>query len=167
VAGRSLRDWKRCPEFCERVRLCLAGYRAKLSAEGLALKSNRIALLMGRAAMIRGVIRTRGKHPTMANAPGTTVAQKGIQFRKVKSIGSGHSRQLAEEFAVDIRLLDQEWDYLQHIATELGEWNQPIEHGGKVAASPELTVLCEFVTAEEFAAIEKRRAEKATAKIGE
>jgi hypothetical protein len=39
VAGRSLRDWKRCPEFRERVRRYLAEYRAKLAVEGLALKS--------------------------------------------------------------------------------------------------------------------------------
>ena len=167
VSGRSLRDWKSCPEFGERVRQYLAEYRAKLSAEGLALKSNRIALLMARAAMIRGIIRARGKHQSMANAPGTTVAQKGIQIRTLKSLGGGDMTQIVEEFAVDIRLLDQECDYLQHIATELGEWKKPIEHGGKVAASPELVALCEIVTVEEFATIEKRRAEKAKAKIGE
>src|ERR1700730_16230228 len=86
VAGRSLREWKRCPEFRERVRQHLAEYRAKLAVEGLALKSNRIALLMGRAAILRGIVRAHGKHPSMANAPGTTVAQKGIQVRRMKSI---------------------------------------------------------------------------------
>src|SRR5450432_3632192 len=58
-----LRDLRRCPEFCERVRQYLAVYRAKLAVEGLALKSNRIALLMRRAAIVRGVVRARGKHP--------------------------------------------------------------------------------------------------------
>jgi hypothetical protein len=78
VGGRSLRDWKRCPEFRERVRQCLAEFRAKLAVEGLALKSNRIALLMGRAATLRGIVRARGKDPSMANAPGTTALQKGL-----------------------------------------------------------------------------------------
>jgi hypothetical protein len=97
-----------------------AEFRAKLAVEGLALKSNRIALLMGRAATLRGIVRARGKHPSMANAPGTTALQKGLQMRTIKSIGSGVLAREVEEYALDTGLLDEERQYLQHIATGVG-----------------------------------------------
>ncbi len=113
VSGRSLRDWKRCLEFRERVRHYLAEFRAKLSVEGLALKSNRIALLMGRAATLRGIVRARGKDPAMVNAPG-------------------------------------ERQYLQHIATELGEWKQVIDLKGTLTtdAPPKAMAIAKAFTLE-------------------
>jgi hypothetical protein len=112
---------------------------------------------MGRAATLRGIVRARSKHPSMANAPGTTVAQKGIQVRTLKSTGRRDRQEVVEEFVVDIGPLDQKCDYLRQIPNELGEGKQVIEHGDKVAASPALIAFW-FVTAEEFAAIEKRPA---------
>jgi hypothetical protein len=150
VSGRSLRDWKRCLEFRERVRQCLAEFRAKLAVEGLALKSNRIALLMGRAATLRGIVRARGKDPRMANAPGTTALQKGLQMRTIKSIGSGVSAREVEEYVLDTGLLDEERQYLQHIATELGEWKQVIDLKGTLTtdAPPKAMAIAKAFTLE-------------------
>jgi hypothetical protein len=129
VDPATIKRWKASPAFRERVHEHLTAWRAKLSHDGLALKENRIAMLMGRAAMIRGVIRARGRSESHANAPGTTYGQKGIQVRKLRTIGRVEEREI-EEFAVDVPLLTKEQGYLQHIAIELGEWKQRVWHRG-------------------------------------
>jgi|SRR5579863_6772359 len=160
VSRETIQDWKRCPEFRGRVHEHLAAWRAKLSHEGLALKSNRIALLMGRAAILRGVIRARGKLPSYANAPGTTIAQKGVQVRTVKSIGGGLFQEKVEEFALDTGLLEQECGYLERIAIELGEWKQVIDVSTTELISDEAKDLAELFSHEELVRARKRALER-------
>lgn len=160
VEARTIQYWKRAPEFRERVHEHLAVWRAKLSQEGLALKSNRIAMLMGRAASIRGIVRARGKLPSHANAPGTTIAQKGLQVRTLKSIGGGDHQQVIEEFAIDTVTLADERDCLQAIATELGEWKQEIRVTTDSPISDEAKDLAELFTHDELVRARQRALER-------
>jgi hypothetical protein len=157
VDRRTILEWRHNPEFRDRVHEHLAAWRAKLASEGLAIKANRIALIMARAAMIRGVIRARGK--LNVNAPGTTTAQKGCQVRTWKSLGGGDMTQIVEEFAVDVATLEKEQGYCQYIATELGEWQNAITVSGTLSnePSPVAYALAETFTQQEIAAARERR----------
>jgi hypothetical protein len=122
VTASSFERWKLQPEFAARVADHVAAFRKRITASGIATKEGRIAVLKARAAAIRGMLHARGTNPAMAMAFGSTVMQKGIQVKKLKSIGSGPFAREVEEYAVDTGTLSEERDILKQVAIEMGDW---------------------------------------------
>lgn len=64
VTPKTITLWKReAPEFAARIAEHVTTFRKNITAFGLVLKQNRIALLKARAATIRGMMLARGSSP--------------------------------------------------------------------------------------------------------
>lgn len=123
---QTLNNWKRHPEFQERVREHVAAFREAIREKGIAVLENRVAALNDRWGRLRQVMLERAADPEMALAPGGTT---GLLVRQFKGLGSGDNFQIVEEYSVDTALLKELRDHERQAAQELGQWTERRELG--------------------------------------
>jgi hypothetical protein len=146
IGMNTLERWKRVPEFRERVDELRATFRAEIRAKGIAVVEQRVQAQNERWMKMMAVIEARAVDESMVGAGSGT----GLLVRKYKSIGSGESAQLMEEYEVDTGLLRELRELEKHTATELGQWNEKstVEQTGRIA----ITSIKAVIPVEEDAA---------------
>jgi hypothetical protein len=102
VGRTQLWRWKRKPEFAELVQLLTQEITQSALSRGIAQKRNRVRALDERSRRLEQLARERAQD--MANVPG---GSSGYLTRRIKSIGSGKSARVVEEYEVDGTLLRQ------------------------------------------------------------
>ena len=118
LAGTDLVDPKlgTSTEFDKVVAATAAALKA---APILAVRESRLARLDDRARRMDIVMEDRAKD--MDGVPGGT---SGLLVRRLKSIGSGDSAQVVEEYEVDRALLAEFREHEKQAAIELGQWQE-------------------------------------------
>lgn len=121
VDRRTLWVWRKREEFASRVEEITEEYRAETRRIGIADKERRLAALNDRWGRLRRVMEERAEDSAVANAPGGTT---GLIVRQLKSVGSGDSAMVVEEFSIDTGLLRELREVEKQAAVELGQWNE-------------------------------------------
>lgn len=85
----------------------------------LAVRESRLARLEDRSKRLDLVIQERAGD--MAEVPG---GKSGLLVRRLKSIGSGESAQVVEEYELDRTLLAEAREHEKQAAMELGQWQE-------------------------------------------
>lgn len=124
VTDRTLRNWKREPEFWRRVDEHSEAFRAVIERKAIAQRGRRVAALQDRWRRMQRVIAERAADPGMAGVPGGST---GLLVRRVKGIGKGEDFERVEEYVVDDGLLRELREHERQAAQELGQWLERAE----------------------------------------
>ena len=126
VTRQAVDYWKRHPDFQGRVAGIVEAERKAVLAKGIADKRNRVKFLDDRHRRLQRVIEARATDSTMATVAG---GDTGLMVRTYKSIGTGPTATMVEEYAVDTGMLREMREHEKQAAIELGEWTEKVEHG--------------------------------------
>lgn len=130
----TLEDWKRRPEFRERVNEHLESFRDKTLQEGIADRLNRVRALNDRQQRMVRLIEARAAEHAPSDEPSEHAAvpggDTGMLVRSYKGVGRGDDFQLLEEYAFDAALAKEMREHEKQAAQELGQWLERIEQSG-------------------------------------
>lgn len=121
VTQRTLERWKSLPAFKTRVASLVQKIRESVEARGIANRQTRIDALNDRWERMQRVIKERAADRSFAKVPG---GKTGLLVRSYKTVGSGKSLRVVEEYAVDTGLLNALLQHEKQAAIELGEWDE-------------------------------------------
>lgn len=118
VIRRTLARWKLVPEFAARVRELAEELGEVARRYSIGKKSRRLANMDRRYRGMHRVIEERAADPDMRAVPG---GASGLLVRTQKSLGSGPSQQVVDEYAVDTGLLREIRELEKRAAAEAGD----------------------------------------------
>jgi hypothetical protein len=126
-SNAALSNWRRFPEFKERVEQLGNEFRNRIRTEGIAIIENRVQAVNDRWKKMKQVIDARAADPQMLEVPG---GKTGLLVHKIKQIGSGPEATTVDEYEVDTGILKEMLDHEQQAAQELGQWKSKTELSG-------------------------------------
>lgn len=129
VTSMTLFRWRQVEAFEARVQALQAQMAAAVVAEGIAVRTKRLAALNDRWNRMQRVIDERAEGADVANVPGGTT---GLLVHTVKMIGGGRDATIADEYAVDVGLLKELRAHEEQAAKELGQWTEKQEVQGDI-----------------------------------
>lgn len=129
-------NWKKQPEFAERVEEISTEMAEALKRAGLRVKEYRIDRLNDLLNRMYQVI--EGRAEDMQDIAG---GESGLLVRKKKSIGWGENTEKVTEYAFDRALVEELREVLKHAAQEVGEWTEKRELTGPDGSLPTLNVI--------------------------
>ncbi len=121
VTSRTIRNWKRRPEFKDRQRALAQERWAVASRVSIGKRLYRVRALQEQYNAAREVVAARAADPAMADVPG---GKTGLVVRAVKRVGEGEAARDVELLEVDVALLAEMRETLAQAADELGHWEQ-------------------------------------------
>jgi hypothetical protein len=133
IRRQTLWEWKKRPEFMERVQACVGKYGDLAGRYAIGRKARRLAALEDRWERMRKLIEARAEAAEMMDAPG---GDTGLLCHTQKSIGAGPSAEKVDEYEVDTGLLKELREHEKQAAVELGQWTEKREH-----SNPDLDTL--------------------------
>lgn len=119
--------WEQKPEFAAKVQEHIDEYDRLIRRRGIARLTRRVDAQNDRWRRAQELLAARAADPTMADVPG---GNTGLLVRSYKSIGSGESAQVVEEYAFDAALYREMRELEKQAAQELGQWVNKSEVGG-------------------------------------
>lgn len=140
VTRRALFKWRQHPSFVERVAAIVEETRAKLLADGITIKANRVRLLDERHRALRRVIDERAADPAMRDVPGGTtgllvaeptlvrVVEVDVRADGSEILTPTRRWALRYTYRVDVPLLAEIRAIEKQAAIELGQWTEKKEH---------------------------------------
>jgi ParB-like chromosome segregation protein Spo0J len=128
VARSTLRRWRQHPQFNARVDEALAGFRAAIRSNGLAVRERRVKALNDRWKKLLQVVEERAVDPARQNVPG---GKSGLLVHNVKGVGKGDDFRVIDLYEVDTGLLRELREIERQIAQELGQWTEKQVRNGE------------------------------------
>ena len=132
VDNDTITNWKKKPEFLDRIDKIRADYAQAVRARGIAVREKRVEEANRRHRLLQQVIDERARDPLMVGVAG---GRTGLMTRTVKEIGKGDSARVVEEFQVDCGLLNELRQIEKQVAQDLGQWSFKAEISGGVAVA--------------------------------
>lgn len=125
VSVVSLWQWKRWPEFSGRVDKQRAAIADAVLSRGIASVKRRVQAQDDRWRRMQSVIDARAEEHKDVKG-----GESGLLVKRLRSIGSGDSQQVVEEYEVDTGLLAELRAHEKQAAQELGQWIGDKAKGG-------------------------------------
>lgn len=119
VSRQSLWKWRQEPEFTAGVEAEIDRINTSLRKRAISHIERRVASLNERWLRLWKVVEERAGAPEMALAPGGTT---GLLCHTQKSLGSGETATIVDEYEVDAGLLKELREIEKQAAQELGQW---------------------------------------------
>jgi len=140
VTVRTLYEWRKSPEFGERVESFVEGFRAVLRSRAIGAVERRVDRLNRDWLKLQRVIEERAAAPEMKNVPG---GDTGLLAHNIKAVGKGDDFQLIDVYEVDTGLLAELRQVEKQAAIELKQWTEKVEQ--KVEGGPITVNVVEVV----------------------
>jgi hypothetical protein len=152
VTPQTLAKWKRREDFRAEVERIRTIVRDEVLHQGIALKVNRLKALNDRVNRIERIMEERAADPAMQNIPG---GKTGLIKRTLKSIGSGASATIIEEFEFDATLSKEYLAVLEQSEEEMsGKFEEAKPNGGP-GDRPRVQINYPVLSAEALKAMEE------------
>lgn len=130
VSPRTVRRWKTEPALIDQVYEAIRQTRNELQKKGVRERNNRLSAIDAVVEKIQAVIAARAalfQADPLALAQG---AGTGIVVKRMRTVGSGDSAEIIEEYEVDVAPLRELREQLKQAAIEVGEWAEKRLFGG-------------------------------------
>lgn len=132
---QTISNWKKKPEFIERVEEIRKEMAEALKRAGLRVKEYRLNKLNDLLERIDMII--EGRANDMSGIPG---GDSGLLIRKYKSVGGFYGEKVTE-YAFDAALVSEIRELMKQAAQEVGEWTEKTELSGPNGSTPVLNVI--------------------------
>jgi hypothetical protein len=123
ITDRTIRKWKLCPEFTDKVKEKKVEIEAGMMRLAIAKKHKRVAGYNDIAQRLEKVIQERSEAAEMQAVPG---GKTGLLCHDVKGIGKGDHFQIVDVYSVDTGLLKELRETKKQAAEELGQTGQKL-----------------------------------------
>lgn len=117
IGRATLSEWKRVPEFAQRVNEVVAIHANRALNFGLARKERRLRVLNELHDGILQVIDERGADQELAAIPG---GKTGLVVKNLKGIGKGEDFQIVETYEIDTGAIKELRAIQEQVVKELG-----------------------------------------------